>query len=126
MTVAMVLDSSAVLAYCMGVPHVGEVLGELLEEPGSRFALPAVCLAEAAAIADDDGLVMLLGGHARGVVAQVPAGRWRQLVGLSRQLGSPKWAVPFLLAATNDAYLLTATPDRYPVADRVVDVSRCP
>lgn len=124
MTVAMVLDSSAVLAYSMGVPHVGELLGELLDEPGSRFALPAVCLAEAAVVTDDDELVMLLGGHARGMVVPVPAKRWRQLVALSKLLGSPKWAVPFLLAAQSDAYLLTATPDRYPVAGRVIDVSR--
>ena len=54
----------------------------------------------------------------------VPARRWRQLVELSRLLGSPKWAQPFLLATANDAYLLTATPERYPDADRVIDISQ--
>jgi hypothetical protein len=126
MTVAMVLDSSAALSYSMGAPQVGEALGALLEEPDLTFAVPSVCLAEASAITDDADLLMLLGHHARGVVPPLPARRWPQLVTLSRQLGGPKWAVPFLLAAANDAYLLTATPDRYPAADRVIDISRRP
>ncbi|HZM79186.1 MAG TPA: hypothetical protein VFC19_25935 [Candidatus Limnocylindrales bacterium] len=124
MTIKLVLDSSAALSYSMGAPQVGEALGELLEEPGWRFAVPAVCLAEAGAITDDGDLLMRLGHHARGVVTPVPAKRWRQLVSLSRLLGSPKWALPFLLATANDAYLLTATPERYPDSDRVIDVSR--
>ena len=123
MTIKLVLDSSAALAYSMGAPRVGEVLGELFEEPGWRFAVPAVCLAEAGAITDDGDLLMLLGQHGRGVVAPMPARRWRQLVALSKLLGSPKWALPFLLATANDAYLLTATPERYPDADRVIDIS---
>ena len=46
---------------------------------------------------------------------------------LSRQLGSPKWALPFLLATVNGAYLLTATPERYPNADRIIDICHhCP
>lgn len=127
MTIKLVLDSSAALAYSMGAPQVAEALGELLEEPGSRFAVPAVCLAEAGAITDDGDLLMLLAHHSRGVVTAMPAKRWRQLVTLSRQLGSPKWALPFLLATANGAYLLTATPERYPDADRVIDISHhCP
>lgn len=126
MTVAVVLDSSAALSYSMGSHQVGEALGALLEEPGTRFAVPAVCLAEAGAIADDSELLMLLGAHERGMVALPPVRRWPQLVTLSRQLGSPKWAVPFLLAAANDAYLLTCTPERYPQADRVIDISGRP
>jgi len=124
MTVAMVLDSSAALSYSMGAPQVGEALAELFEEPDWRFAVPAVCLAEAGAITDSSDLLMLLAHHTRGVVTAVPARRWRQLVELSRLLGSPKWAQPFLLATANDAYLLTATPERYPDADRVIDISQ--
>ena len=123
MTIKMVLDSSAALAYSMGAPQVGEALGELFEEPDWRFAVPALCLAEAGAITDDGDLLMLLGQHERAVVTPMPAKRWHQLVTLSKQLGSPKWALPFLLATANDAYLLTATPERYPDADRVIDVS---
>jgi hypothetical protein len=126
MTIRMVLDSSAVLSYSMGSPQVGEVLGELFEEPGWRFAVPAVCLAEASAITDDHDVLMLLGRHARGVVTPLPARRWGQLVALSRLLGSPKWALPFLLATANNAYLLTSTPERYPDADRVIDISARP
>lgn len=126
MTVAVVLDSSAALSYSMGAHQVGEALGALFEQPGLRFAIPAMCLAEAGAIADDDDLLMLLGHHRRGVVALLPARRWPQLVAVSRLLGSPKWAVPFLLAAANDAYLLTSTPERYPDVDRIIDVSGRP
>jgi hypothetical protein len=127
MTIKLVLDSSAALSYSMGAAQVGEALGELLEEPGWRFAVPAICLAEAGAIADDGDLLLRLGHHARGVVTPTPAKRWRQLVELSRLLGSPKWAMPFLLATANDAYLLTASPERYPPADRVIDINQqCP
>jgi hypothetical protein len=126
MTVAVVLDSSAALSFSMGTRQVGEVLGALLEDSGLSFAVPAVCLAEAGAITDDADLLMRLGHHARGVVTPMPARRWQQLLTLSRRLGSPKWAVPFLLAAANDAYLLTSTPERYPAADRVIDVSGRP
>jgi len=123
MTIKLVLDSSAALAYSMGAPQVGEALGELLEEPGWRFAVAAVCLAEAGAIADDGEVLMRLAHHARGVVPPMPTRRWRQLVALSKLLGSPKWALPFLLATANDAYLLTATPERYPDADRIIDIN---
>lgn len=126
MTIKLVLDSSAALSYSMGAPQVAEAIGELFEEPGWRFAVPAVCLAEAVAIADDGDLLVRLGHHSRGVVTPMPARRWRQLVALSQLLGSPKWAVPFLLATAHDAYLLTSTPERYPAADRVIDISSRP
>ncbi|HEX6686099.1 MAG TPA: hypothetical protein VF062_25220 [Candidatus Limnocylindrales bacterium] len=123
MTIKIVLDSTAALSYSKGLPHVGETVGELFDEPGTVFAVPVVALAEAGTITDDAGLLVLLGHHERGVVTPVVADRWEELMTLSQLLGSVSCAVPYMLATAHEAYLLTATPDRYPDADRVIDIS---
>jgi hypothetical protein len=51
--IAVVLDTSALLAYVDGHVAVGELIAEVADED-RRVAVPAVCLAQARAAVDDD------------------------------------------------------------------------
>jgi hypothetical protein len=123
MTVAMVLDSSAAVAYSKGSVNVGEPVAYLADEPGRTFALPVVSIATAACLTDDLDVLMLLGLHPLGEVTAMPAGGWRQLAILSQLLGGVDFAATFLAAEEHDAYILTAEPDRYPDSGRIIDIS---
>ncbi|HCT79834.1 MAG TPA: hypothetical protein DGT23_25365 [Micromonosporaceae bacterium] len=118
----MILDTSAVAAYSKGSIHVGEVLAELHDEPEVKFALPVICLAEAGKVADDVDQLVLLAQHERAVTTPLRAEDWLDLINLSMMLGRVDCAATFLGATQNRAYLLTATPDRYPDSEIIIDV----
>jgi hypothetical protein len=122
MTVRLILDTSAVSAYINGSIHVGELLIEIQEEEDIQFAVPVICLAEAGTVTDNDDTLVLLAKHGRAIVAAVPASRWSDLVNLSKMLGQVSHAATFLAAAKHEAYLVTATPERYPETDMVIEI----
>ena len=123
MTVAMVLDTTAALAYSKGSLAVGETIAYLGEQPGRTFAVPIVCIAGAATTTDDMDQLVLLGCHGLGEVTPVLANRWREVVTLSQLVGGVEFAVPFLAADEHDAYLLTASPERYPDTGRIIEIN---
>ncbi|GAA2715572.1 hypothetical protein ACFY2R_29880 [Micromonospora olivasterospora] len=53
LVIRAVLDASAIVAYCSGSVSVGEVIAEITDE-GAGFAVPDVCLIEAARRLDVD------------------------------------------------------------------------
>ena len=126
MTIRLILDTSAISEYAKGSIHVGELLAELHDEAQEvRFAVPVNCLAEAGLAAESTESLRLLASHRRAKVIPVAADRWLDLVNLTKMMGSAQHAAPFLVAIhQEDCYLLTATPQRYPDTDLVIDVSR--
>lgn len=123
MTVAMVLDTTAALAYSKGSLAVGDPVAYLSEQPGRTFAVPIVCLAGAATATDDIDQLILLGHHQLGEVTPVLANRWREVVTLSQLIGGIEFAVPFLAAEKHDAYILTASPEHYPDSKRIIEIN---
>jgi PIN domain nuclease of toxin-antitoxin system len=122
MTVRLILDTSAVLAYIKGSIHVGELITELQDEADIRFAVPVLCLAEAGTVSDDGDTLVLLARHGRATVTSVPADRWLDLVNLSKMLGRVNHAATFMTATKHQAYLVTATPERYPDTDMIIEI----
>ncbi len=122
MPIALVLDASAALEFSKDSIHVGEPISLLFEDPGRTFAVPITCMADAAVSAKDMDMLALLGHHPLGEVSSIDGAGWSELTEMSRALGSPGYAIPYLAAEEHNAYLLTAHPDRYPDVDRVIDI----
>jgi hypothetical protein len=112
--VRLILDTSALLAYTVGSEHVGEPIREVTDE-GAEFAVPQLCLVEAAQQADPNRVALLdvLVGHSHCIVVPVPAD-WRGLALAAGFYGSPAAASAAAAAADHQAYVLTAHPERYP------------
>jgi hypothetical protein len=111
----VVLDTTAVHAYANGSDHVGEVLRELVDE-GVGFAVPAVCLVEAAGRAKDDRwpVLNLLAVHPHCVLLPLAGEDWRSVAAAARLLGDLGRATAALPVARDQAlYVLTAEPDAY-------------
>ena len=111
--IQLVLDTAAIVAYTNTSIAVGETIAEVVDE-GARFALPAVCLAEASRFVTDDqaAIVLLLVEHPHAVV--IPTGSdWRLLAEWTRLLGRTDCAAALLEAITHTAYVLTGEPDAY-------------
>jgi hypothetical protein len=72
------LDTTAVLAYVAGSHGLGELLGEVADEK-ARFAVPAICLVEAATMLEDVAWPMLdlLAGHPNAVLVSLDGTQWR-------------------------------------------------
>jgi hypothetical protein len=96
---------------------------ELSDEPGLTFAVPIVCVAGAATTTNDIDQLILLGCHELGEVTPVLADRWRKVVTLSQLVGGIEFEVPFLAAEQHDAYILTASPQRYPDSGRIIEIN---
>jgi hypothetical protein len=125
MTTKLVLDTSAVASYAKGSIHVGELLAELSDEqPDVRFGVPVLCLAEAGVVVGELSSLSLLASHDRAALKGVAAGDWLDLANLSILLGRVDCAATFLAATQNRAYLVTATPDRYPDSDVIIDIGQ--
>ena len=114
--IRIVLDTSTATAYTDNSPQaiaVGETLRELADE-NAAYAIPALCLADAALRLDPDR------GKLLDVLAALPHARvltldanWRSLAAAADwHRGIPNGAAR-LAAIQLDAYLLTADPDAY-------------
>jgi hypothetical protein len=109
--IRVVLDTSAVIAYAHGSLNVGEVIVEVTEEHGS-FAVPAVCLVQAAnAVADAQ--LRLLTAHRACRVLSLLAEDWPPLVAAMRVLRRLDLAAALYTARQADGYVLTAEPRAY-------------
>lgn len=112
--IRIILDTTAVLGYARGSVHVGEVVAEVADEQAG-FAIPVLCVAEAARRVDDDRLsgVYLLEAHAHGHLLPATVEQWRQLAGLTRVLGRADLAAALLAARDHEALILTGEPEVY-------------
>ena len=112
--IRLVLDTSAVLAYAAGSFDLGETMTEVIDE-GARFAVPALCLAEAARQVDDDQAptLALLATHTAAVVVPLAAEDWQPVGAAATLLGSTDRAVALLSALRVDGYVATTEPQRY-------------
>jgi hypothetical protein len=112
--IRIVLDTSAILEYTAGSIHVGEVIAEVADE-SARFAVPLLCLVEAArrAAAEHLPALYVLEAHEHGMILTEQSSDWRGLAGLARVLGRSDLAVALLTAQTEGAYILTAEATAY-------------
>ncbi len=116
MTVQLVLDTSAVLAYCdPGLSiHVGEPLAILEEDENALVAVPAVCLAEAVRQGADEAMVRILASRDSCTVAPLRRGDWGALGHDARLLGRIDLAAATIVSAAYRAPILSQETGRYP------------
>ncbi len=115
MTVQLVLDTSAVLAYVAGSTGLGELLGEVADEK-AQFAVPAVCLVEAAGVLTDAAWPMLdvLAGHPNAVITALDAAEWRHHASAALIFdGVGNGAAALLVAQGHVLYVATTHPAVY-------------
>lgn len=110
--VRLVLDASAILAYCRGSVAVGEALAELADD-STGAALPVNCLADAYASAVEVDRLVLLAGHEATVLWTDEAGQWQALGELRALTGGVASASAALAAVDEDCWVLTADPGLY-------------
>jgi hypothetical protein len=109
--IRVVLDTTAVIAYTQGSVNVGEILVEVTDED-AFFAVPAVCLVEAARTAVDAKL-RLLTAHPACQVLPLLVADWSPLVAAMRVLHRLDLAVALYAARQAGGYVLSAEPDAY-------------
>jgi hypothetical protein len=113
LSIRAVLDATAIAAYGSGHVSVGEIIAEITDE-GAGFAVPDLCLIEAAQRLDADQwpALTLLVAHSQCVRLELPAD-WRDVAAAARMLGGTHRAAAMLAAVDHRAYLLTAEPEAY-------------
>jgi hypothetical protein len=111
--IRLVLDTTAALAYAHGSDAVGETIREVLDEDAG-YAMPVICLAEAAAQLDERRLPLLdlLVAHTHAVVVPLPDD-WRALATACRLYGNVARGAAMTMAAQHRAYVLTGEPTAY-------------
>ena len=112
-TVRVILDTSAIIAFCRESIDVGEVIAEVADEPGCVFALHVLCMVEASrAVADRDRLDLLCAHPAAHLISPDP-GEWRALAAAHDTVGRLDAASAVLAAIDLDCDVLTAQPALY-------------
>jgi hypothetical protein len=112
--IRLVLDTSAVLAYTATSVGLGETIVEIVDE-GAQFAVPVLCLVQAAQRVDPklaEGLDLLV-AHEQCIVLPMLAEDWRPLAELTTLLGQCDLATSLLEAIDRDAYVITGVPSAY-------------
>lgn len=108
-----VVDTSAVLAYTAGSLDVGEILAELRDE-NVRFAIPAVCLAEATAATKHPDMLDLLVGQPHAAVLAFPVDQWRRLgAGINRYGTLGRACAVVAWTSEHAEYVMSAEPEVY-------------
>ncbi|WP_431977588.1 hypothetical protein [Micromonospora haikouensis] len=110
--IRIVLDASAILAFCRESIHVGEVIAEITDEE-CYFGVPVTCLAEASSAAADSDRLDLLVNHPAAVVLDVNPSNWRALAVVYATVGRLDAAAALLAAVDNNGYVLTGQPGLY-------------
>ncbi len=114
MTYRAVLDASAALAYTHASVDLGEVLGEIADEPGALVAIPVAALVAAARAGADPQLLQALLEPSNVHVLPLEPGRWEHVASAATLLGSLDRGCAGLLAVDGMADLvLTQDPDVY-------------
>jgi hypothetical protein len=113
--VHLLLDATAILAYCQGSVDVGETISEVTDN-GYEFAVLAVSLVEAGIQLQPDQMPMLDMLIRHPVCDPVPltsdAG-WRWDIKAARLYGSYERGQVGTVAVAEQAYILTAAPEAY-------------
>jgi hypothetical protein len=124
-TVHLVLDTSAILAYChpdLSI-HVGEPLAELEEDEQALFATPAVCLAEAVRQGADEAMLRVLTGRDSCVIAPLRRGDWAALGRDAQILSRLDLAAATVVSAVHGAPIISQEWDKYPDDVPVIDIA---
>ncbi|GAB3847240.1 hypothetical protein ACFPIJ_40545 [Dactylosporangium cerinum] len=109
------LDTTAVLAYVAGSHSLGELLGEIADEK-ARFAVPAVCLVEAATMLENVAWPMLdlLAAHPCAVVVSLDGAQWRPHAAAAHVYGGVgAGAAALLFVQERVFYVATCDPAAY-------------
>ncbi|SCL21343.1 hypothetical protein [Micromonospora aurantiaca (nom. illeg.)] len=112
-SVRIILDTSAVIAFTRERIDVGEVIAEVADEPGSAFGLPVLCLAEAARVVDDSARLDLLVNHHAALVLTPDPVSWRALAITHDTVGRLDAASAVLAAIDLGCDVLTGQPGLY-------------
>lgn len=111
-SVALILDTSAVLSFVRSSIHVGEVIAEAADEHRVT-AIPLPCLVEAAQTAVDQDRLEVLAGHPDTVVLAEDPENWRALASLLAVTGEYPAACAVLAAIDVERWVLSARPQLY-------------
>lgn len=110
--ISLILDTSAILAFCRGSLHVGEVLGQVGDDD-TVAALPAACLVEAFQSVIDRDHLDLLASHAAAVVVADGPEKWLPWAAMYSLTGSFDAAAAALAFVDYDCPVLSARPELY-------------
>ncbi|MDP9794527.1 hypothetical protein J2S43_003039 [Catenuloplanes nepalensis] len=110
--VRVVLDTSAILAYCRESVGVGELIGEIADENGT-VGLPMLCLAEARTRLADADLLDVLATHDAAEVLTLGPREWQGLAALDGDVGRRDASAAMLEAIVHGVDILTAQPSLY-------------
>lgn len=112
-TVRIILDTSAIVAFTRESIAVGEVIAEVADEPGCAVGLPVLCLAEAARVAADSTRLDLLVNHQTALVLTPDPVSWRALAITHDTVGRLDAASAVLIAIDLGCDVLTSQPGLY-------------
>jgi hypothetical protein len=104
--IRLVLDTSSVLAYCVGSIDVGETIAEI-EDERCAVAIPVVCLIEAYRGAADRDRLEVLATHSTTVLVDIGPPAWRRVAQLADYSGRVDAAAAALIAVDEGATMLT-------------------
>ncbi|MCX5070895.1 hypothetical protein OOJ91_34165 [Micromonospora lupini] len=112
-TVRVVLDSSAIVAFCRESIGVGEVIAEVADEEGCVVGLPVLCLAEAARVVTDQDRLALLVSHRAVEVLSPDPDSWQALAVTLDTVGRVDAATAVLAAIDLGCHVLSGQPGLY-------------
>lgn len=120
--IRVVLDTSAIVAYCRESVDVGELISEIADENGV-VGLPMLCLVEARTRLADGDLLDVLTKHPATDVLAPDVADWQALAALDGEIGRRDASTAMLDAVAYGVDILTATPGLYVgafTADRII------
>ncbi|MDP9797566.1 hypothetical protein J2S43_006078 [Catenuloplanes nepalensis] len=107
--IRILLDASAIAAFCRGSVHVGEPMSEVLDE-GAVVGLPLLCLIESHRLIAEADLLHHLVARESTVILAPAAEVWRDVAAYTDVVGRMDAASA---AVDLDASLLTTQPELY-------------
>ncbi|OKI47436.1 hypothetical protein [Micromonospora sp. CB01531] len=109
LSIRIILDTSAIIAFAKGSIAVGEAIAAVADE-GGLFGLPVMCLAEASRSGADPIRLDLLVNHPAAAVLTVDPLKWRAFAVICRRTGQLDTASALLAAADHDCAVLSEHP----------------
>lgn len=110
--IRIILDTSAIVAYCRESVDVGELISEIADEDGA-VGLPMLCLVEARTRLADNDLLDVLTKHPATDVLAPDVADWQALAALDGEIGRRDASTAMLDAVAYGVDILTATPGLY-------------